>query len=708
MQKKLMKQILCRTVLRAISLLFLTVFFTISSRAQNHVKTVMKSFVFENNAYSYEFIRDDFDQFKFRITRLVKPEGDEYETESSTGKDSLTSKQAKKGDSTKSMITDSAFVVFDSFDKEVFKMIFKKKMLLYDKSFDNRKLEDKATEVFLAINMKLDFLDDEPLTAYAKLKRDYIYSFMISNLSPYYNKRLSEVVVKHSIASVDVETEDGTIKNIKVHLVAPAESNYEQSPRKYLEFKNVYPISIAGKFDNEKFADQNLHCINCYGIKGLNRYIKLSDLMNIDIILQNYKEDYSPANTTFNLSPTNPIVELKKEKRSKIIEVAAFSDFVGLDAEEPNGLVQIEAKRKINVNTYHRPIRRITLNRPTYIADQYDLSKYQFYSWRKGQNMPNVDYQKKADTGVKSAIDSGKVASDYSSKANLSISVKKIETSTIVKKLSELEVAHADSVRARKIKDSINTAESYASQLEKRGDKGNVKYFLIPRNDPNYKRTFIPDSVLVKMDYHSITLSKPVGTAYINWFGSIEPKLLFSKIEENNRFLKLDAGRSESGKIEPVKLFQHQNSQFGTSLNVVKLYSTNYKFTWNILEVGTYWSRSRVQRVSEEATGNSTALNTLQVLGSTNILFRHDSRWGTNIGLSYYYQRTLNPEFKLKKSLGLVQTNFDAFLKTNADSKLFLRVRWTFDTAEWKSNFAQVQVGYSINLFAVNNGTGNK
>jgi hypothetical protein len=43
--------------------------------------------------------------------------------------------------------------------------------------------------------------------------------------------------------------------------------------------------------------------------------------------------------------------ELKKEKRSKILTVRAFSYFIGIQNDQPNGLIQIEGSKKINFNT---------------------------------------------------------------------------------------------------------------------------------------------------------------------------------------------------------------------------------------------------------------------------------------------------------------------------------------------------------------------
>src|SRR5690606_12953216 len=99
------------------------------------------------------------------------------------------------------------------------------------------------------------------------------------------------------------------------------------------------------------------------------------DLLLLDIVLENDKEDYSPSNRTITLTPASNIQELKKEQRSKILEVSAFTDLAGLDQDQPNGLIQIEAKRRITVSTRSRLLSGGKSNED--VASQVDLSDFQ-------------------------------------------------------------------------------------------------------------------------------------------------------------------------------------------------------------------------------------------------------------------------------------------------------------------------------------------
>ncbi len=97
-----------------------------------------------------------------------------------------------------------------------------------------------ATEVFFTLKARYDFIDDEPVTAYLILKKDYIWSILRGNSSKTYNGLLSELLVRHRIHRVEAETEDGAIKNISVYLVDPRDKN-NTSPRQFLIFKNQFP-----------------------------------------------------------------------------------------------------------------------------------------------------------------------------------------------------------------------------------------------------------------------------------------------------------------------------------------------------------------------------------------------------------------------------------------------------------------------------------
>ena len=342
------------------------------ANSQSSPARVIGSFLYKNAVYNYDFTRDDQNSYALFITRINYKEKDSINTTTSVKpQDSESEKKIEpmlkttsdmaqivisKGDK-QSLVNQKDSTFFSEFSKDIFDIIFKNQMKGKFNAVDGQALQEKSSEVFFTIKTRLDFIEDEPTTAYMILKKDGIFSFLKENSAEYYKGRLSNLFVYHLIHKTSVEIDEGTIKNIKVQLLDPSSPVSETvSPRRYLEFKNQYPISISGKFDPDKFAGVNMYCANCYGIFGLSRFIKLSDLLTYDIVLENEKEDYSPANKVVSLAPNNPIVELRKEKRSKILDVSAYTDFVGLDQQQPNGLIQFEVKRKIIINSRHRLI----------------------------------------------------------------------------------------------------------------------------------------------------------------------------------------------------------------------------------------------------------------------------------------------------------------------------------------------------------------
>lgn len=350
---------------------------------------VLGSFVYQNASYNYELVQEGMNTYSFRVTS-AQARGDQGAAADSADQNAD---------------QEDVAVYFSEFRKNVFEAIFVAQMAkIFGHDSTSQQLKEKATEVFFTIQTRLNFVDDEPVTAYLILRKDTIYSFLKTNLSPYYDGPLSCWLAKHYVKRVSVETEYGAIKNIIVQVVRPdRESTTAMSPRSYLVFKNNFPISISGKFDSDKFADINLYCYNCSGIQGLSRYVRLSDLLLLDIVLENDKEDYSPSNRTITLTPASNIQELKKEQRSKILEVSAFTDLAGLDQDQPNGLIQIEAKRRITVSTRSRLLSGGKSNED--VASQVDLSDFQPCSRPtvKGKTLQYVLTRKSSPTSGQSS-----------------------------------------------------------------------------------------------------------------------------------------------------------------------------------------------------------------------------------------------------------------------------------------------------------------
>jgi hypothetical protein len=642
------------------------------AKAQTKAKRVLGTFVYLGTAYNYEFKKNDINNYSFTIssltatTTVVTPATTTPAPAGSTVVPANTTPASNPAAPTilpkdtqpkpainvppvvpantaqNSSVTANANgttntdYIFDEFTRDVFVNIFCTQMHARYSAVINDALTNKSLEIFFNVQTKIELLDDEPVTAHMILKKDNISSFLLSNTSVYYDYSLSDIKVEHKIKDVNMETEDGAIKNVIVYLVNPRiDTNKKTASRGALEFKNAFPVSISGKHDPERFSDIRLNCYNCGGIAGLNRYIRLADLLELDITLANDKEDYSPANTTFALNSEKSIVELRKEKRSQILSVAAFSDFVGLDQEQPNGLIQIEAKRKININTLYRPIHKTEAED---VASKYDLGKYDFKriaSAKDGKEVPDsIRYQ-------------------------------------VIRKDS---VVLLDNRR-----ESKKVIDDYNARQKNEFDK--VVY-----------KPIIADTNVITNDRFK--------SGYYLFFAAIEPKLLFSKLDGNKKFAVLDATQSANKRTDPLSVFQHQLVSFGINLTGLKFFYPQSKLSWNVLDLGAFWYSSRVQALQDTSTKNSVSINNGYFSATSTLNFKPDSRWGANLGLTYIKQKSFNSEYLFERNKGLFHVNFDAFIKTNDESKVFFRFRWVFDEHTLNKNFTQVQLGYSLNIFA--------
>jgi hypothetical protein len=637
-----MKQFYFRTVLAILLTAPLATF------AQSTSKTVLGSFIYKNKVYNLEFVQLSTSSYQLNINgfptnakasqtpevkpvtdstknkKTVKPVTDTTKnknavkpvTDTTKNKNAASDKNITQKSADTSNGVQEKDYIFSELSLEVFKTAFITQM--HDKfqaKKDDDTLKNLAISKFTFVNDNLGFQDDEPVTAYFRLQSDSVVSILKSNASSYYNSGLSHIIIKNKIDHVDIETQDGAIKNIQVYLIYNHTANKDKQvdPTRGPVFKNQFPISISSKFDPERFADIDLYSFNCNGVQGLTRYVKLSDVLEMRLVLANNKEDYSPSDRVVTLSPTLPTIELKKEKRSRILEVNAFTDFVGLDQEQPNGLIQIEAKRKINLFTHSWPF--FALKENNNIAANYNLNDY------------------------------------------------------------------------------------YISTERLEGGKS-TKYILIPK-----KTTVIDSTTGVVTTFSRDTIiykNEKLTSGYLSIFSYIEPRLLFSKLDGNNRYYLLDTPAFTSKKLNPLRNYQYQLASFGFDLNLVKFSFPDVKFSWNVLDAGVYWYRSRVQATWDTVSKHSTPLNNGILNLSTHIDFHSDSRWGAGFMFGHVWQHLWSDIYKLPVQAGLWQVGFDGFLVTNDvdNSKIFFRFRWTGNAHHFDTNFTQIQMGYSVNIFA--------
>lgn len=178
---------------------------------------------------------------------------------------------------------------------------------------------------------------------------------------------LPTVPLQMKFKEAELEFEAGTIKNVQA-LFNLMVNGHEQP----VKFRNNMPISITNKFTPEQLWNHKIYASNPEMLpqnliitqnlpKGLqldttdnsnyDLFFRLGDLIRYDIILANYREDYSPKDDVAKLSDQQNVIELKKQERSKILTLKTYTDFNGINSEQPNGLIQVEASIGVNLMT---------------------------------------------------------------------------------------------------------------------------------------------------------------------------------------------------------------------------------------------------------------------------------------------------------------------------------------------------------------------
>ncbi len=141
-----------------------------------------------------------------------------------------------------------------------------------------------------------------------------------------------------NILNVQIQFERGFVENVKVIVDVDGEPTI---------FENNMAIGFTSKY--------NLSSLRTFLLFGRNSnlHIWLADVLRMyDNELDNYTRDYSPADTTISIDPNaTPRVFLYKSQFVNLFETKAYTDLEGLSNQQPNGILQIEVSRRLNINT---------------------------------------------------------------------------------------------------------------------------------------------------------------------------------------------------------------------------------------------------------------------------------------------------------------------------------------------------------------------
>lgn len=142
---------------------------------------------------------------------------------------------------------------------------------------------------------------------------------------------------------VDTISSTSRLKTKKKKLKIEKDKIY---PKGSIRFENKYGIGFSTRSNYAKLVRQNL-----YEAKNKSgNYIILDDLLDYDYNVRPMTRDFSPANQVIT-SYGGQKLDLHKEERSKLFEAVVFSDFLGFDQDNPNGLIQTEIAKRVNLNS---------------------------------------------------------------------------------------------------------------------------------------------------------------------------------------------------------------------------------------------------------------------------------------------------------------------------------------------------------------------
>ncbi|MEO0733367.1 MAG: hypothetical protein AAFZ52_11070, partial [Bacteroidota bacterium] len=121
-----------------------------------------------------------------------------------------------------------------------------------------------------------------------------------------------------------------------------------------LVFQNLYPISYSTKEDikytrasGKPKREKRLY------LADNEHFVLLSEVLNNKLVFYNRTENYSPQDGVIRINPKNNVkgVPIYKENTKDILKARIYSDFIGFDENNPNGLVQTEVSKRFFLNT---------------------------------------------------------------------------------------------------------------------------------------------------------------------------------------------------------------------------------------------------------------------------------------------------------------------------------------------------------------------
>lgn len=157
--------------------------------------------------------------------------------------------------------------------------------------------------------------------------------------------------IKMKIVDVNFEVRDGFIEQIAVRCKEKEDS------KQIITFSNNHGIGFSTIKNFRNLRNHNLNSediihynenneIHAYD----NAHIKLSDVFSYQYEIRPETKEYTPGNGIIGYSNDKPVI-LHRAKSSEIVSGTFFTDFTGLREDKPNGLLETEFYKRINILT---------------------------------------------------------------------------------------------------------------------------------------------------------------------------------------------------------------------------------------------------------------------------------------------------------------------------------------------------------------------
>lgn len=198
------------------------------------------------------------------------------------------------------------------------------------------------------------------------------------------------------------------------------------------------------------------------------------------------------------------------------------------------------------------------------------------------------------------------------------------------------------------------------------------------------------------------------------WFKYVEPRIVWSKIETENRDLVLSVIDSMKPISTTIDIFRYSFLKFGTDVNIGEFFFPRTK-TFLDINMGAYnhYTSFSIPSISEEdSLGDTTIVreeqsfteNSWSIEGEIKCKFRIDPRWGVDLSCRAYVLKLISDRVEqdgvIRKNLfhndSFISPQIYAFLKPDpygTDEFYFRAALYkSFDT---NNIFSQIQIGYS-------------